>query len=311
MLFPPPLDSLAQAQYGLLTRAQILGVLSRSQLHRRLRAGLLVPVGRGVYRLAGSPVTWRQRALAACLAIGDPVAVSHRAAGYAWRVASLAAPRRSRCPSRRVEVPGLAMWSCTAGRYRRSTSSADGISLSRRRRARSSICPRCSPAPCWHGWRTTCSVAASWTSPSSRPDWEPTSRCRGFGAMSSRTSCAAAATGASVRPRRRTGSSTRWSGPVSRHRPVTIDRWWEAPCGSWTAPTRNFASGSITTGGLFIGTWRTFTATANRQAAFQLEGWILFQVTLAWTADQLIARVSAAIDQRSAGMARPSGRMIP
>src|SRR5437899_2159295 len=76
---------LAAAQHGALSRAQALkcGVSPRT-IDRRLAAGvgdLLYP---GVYRLAGSPATWRQSLLAACLAWGEGAVVSHRSAAALW-----------------------------------------------------------------------------------------------------------------------------------------------------------------------------------------------------------------------------------
>jgi very-short-patch-repair endonuclease len=75
----------AAAQHGALSRAQALecGVGPRT-IDRRLAAGVWDPLYPGVYRLAGSPATWRQSLLAACLAWGDGAVVSHRAAAALW-----------------------------------------------------------------------------------------------------------------------------------------------------------------------------------------------------------------------------------
>lgn len=74
---------LAAGQHGALSRRQLLeaGVTGHVIGHR-LRSGLLVGVHAGVYRLAGSPVTWHQRIMAATLAAGPDAAASHRAAAY-------------------------------------------------------------------------------------------------------------------------------------------------------------------------------------------------------------------------------------
>jgi hypothetical protein len=93
VLIPPALQVHANAQFGLVTRAQSLESLTRSGLQRRLVAGVLGQVDWGVYRLVGAPISWRQRALASCLALGQPVAVSHLAAAYLWQVPCVAAPR--------------------------------------------------------------------------------------------------------------------------------------------------------------------------------------------------------------------------
>lgn len=92
VLFPTSLAGYAEAQFGLVTRAQALQELSARALYRRLASGMLVPVEPGVYRLAGAPLCWRQRAMARCLALGGEVAVSHLAAAYLWQVTSIAPP---------------------------------------------------------------------------------------------------------------------------------------------------------------------------------------------------------------------------
>jgi hypothetical protein len=65
-------------QHGLITRSQAGD--DRARIEHRLASGRWVRVGAGVYRLAGMPVTWEQRALAACLIAGPGAVVSHRSA---------------------------------------------------------------------------------------------------------------------------------------------------------------------------------------------------------------------------------------
>lgn len=89
---PWSLQVQARTQFGLLTRSQALATLSKPALQRRLSSGLLLPAGRGVYRLPGATPSWRQRAMASCLHMGGEVAVSHLAAAYLWRAESVAAP---------------------------------------------------------------------------------------------------------------------------------------------------------------------------------------------------------------------------
>ena len=55
-------------------------------IQHRLATGRWVLVARGVYRLAGVPVTWKQRALAACLISGAGAVVSHRSAAVLWGI---------------------------------------------------------------------------------------------------------------------------------------------------------------------------------------------------------------------------------
>ncbi len=73
--------SIAGEQHAAVTRRQLLEAgVSRHVIGHRVRSGLLVPIHAGVYRVAGGPVTWHQRILAATLAAGG--VASHRAAAY-------------------------------------------------------------------------------------------------------------------------------------------------------------------------------------------------------------------------------------
>lgn len=76
---------LAAAQHGVFSRGQALACgFNRRTVDRRLSSGLWVRLYAGVYRLAGTPATWRQSLLAACLAWGDGAVVSHLAAAALW-----------------------------------------------------------------------------------------------------------------------------------------------------------------------------------------------------------------------------------
>lgn len=76
------LINLLARQLGVITvqQAREHG-MSDDAIRNRVRQGRWIRVSRGVYRLAGSPYTWEQRALAACLSIGPRAALSHGAAG--------------------------------------------------------------------------------------------------------------------------------------------------------------------------------------------------------------------------------------
>ena len=78
------LDKIATRQHGVVTRAQALTVMTRGQLQRRVASGHLVRLRHTVYRVEGSPETWHQRLMAACLAAGDGAYVSFRAAAALW-----------------------------------------------------------------------------------------------------------------------------------------------------------------------------------------------------------------------------------
>jgi hypothetical protein len=78
-------EALAEVQYGLVTRTQAGEYLSPNAIDRRVRSHRFVAVFPGVYRIAGAPVTARQRALATTL-WADPARVSHLVAGRLLRL---------------------------------------------------------------------------------------------------------------------------------------------------------------------------------------------------------------------------------
>ena len=103
------LDRLAARQYSLAHRTQALDLgMTPRQLHARLEAGILVPVHRGVYRLAGAPTSPEQALLAASLAAGG--VASHRSAAVLWglRAVEAATPEitlvRTACPTLRSVI---------------------------------------------------------------------------------------------------------------------------------------------------------------------------------------------------------------
>lgn len=75
----------ATMQYGLVTWQQLIDAgVRRSTITRWVRSGRLVSVQPRVHRVAGAPVTWHQRVLAAVLAAGPGAAASHRTAAALW-----------------------------------------------------------------------------------------------------------------------------------------------------------------------------------------------------------------------------------
>lgn len=72
------LAALATRQHGLVTRQQaLLHGLGDGQIHHRLRSQRWERIDRGVYRIAGTPVTWQQRAWAAVHAAPQGAHASH------------------------------------------------------------------------------------------------------------------------------------------------------------------------------------------------------------------------------------------
>ncbi|MEA2716660.1 MAG: hypothetical protein QOI99_977 [Actinomycetota bacterium] len=85
--FDAAVARLASRQRSLITHAQVVGLGGTpAMIHTRLASGRWILVGRGIYRLGGAPVTWHQRALAACLVAGPGAVVSHRSAAVVWGV---------------------------------------------------------------------------------------------------------------------------------------------------------------------------------------------------------------------------------
>ena len=92
---------LAGRQHGLITASQ-LGLLgyTKDQVYRRLQAGVLFRVHRGVYAVAGTKDGFEFRVFAAVLAAGDGALASHRCA------AALFDLRRLPCDVPEVTVSG-------------------------------------------------------------------------------------------------------------------------------------------------------------------------------------------------------------
>ncbi len=72
-------------QHGVVSRAQVLRLGgTQRMIQSRIRSELWESFHPGVYRLAGSPSSWRQSLMAACLACGAGAVASHRSAGALW-----------------------------------------------------------------------------------------------------------------------------------------------------------------------------------------------------------------------------------
>jgi hypothetical protein len=106
--FDRRLLELAGRQHYVVARAQLREFGSDRQIDHRLKQGRLERVHEGVYRIVGSPNTWHQRLLAACLASSGANAASFRAAAQLWELlknddlVEVTAPRH-----RRVQLDGV------------------------------------------------------------------------------------------------------------------------------------------------------------------------------------------------------------
>jgi hypothetical protein len=94
---------IAHRQLGLITYEQARQHLDDEAIRHRLAAGRWERVHRGVYRIAGYPITYEQRVLAAVLAAGPDAVASHRSAAVLWGFDDVApdvveiSVRRPRC----------------------------------------------------------------------------------------------------------------------------------------------------------------------------------------------------------------------
>jgi hypothetical protein len=87
------IGDIADHQLGVVTSTQLRarGMTSR-QIERCLDAGLLERMHVGVFRVRGAPMTFEQRLVGACLAIGPEAAASHRAAATIHELLSYREP---------------------------------------------------------------------------------------------------------------------------------------------------------------------------------------------------------------------------
>lgn len=98
-----PILRIASRQHGLVTTQQLIALgYSKHAIRRRLEAGVLFRVHRGVYAVAGTRDMFDFRVMAAVLAAGEGSLASHRCA------AALYGLRRIRCELPEVTVCGRA-----------------------------------------------------------------------------------------------------------------------------------------------------------------------------------------------------------
>lgn len=79
------LARLCHRQHGVFTLGQALRLgLPASTVAGRTRRGTYERVHHGVYRVSAAPQDWHGQVMAACLAVGDRAAASHRCAARLW-----------------------------------------------------------------------------------------------------------------------------------------------------------------------------------------------------------------------------------
>lgn len=98
---------LAERQHGVFSVAQ--SGLTRDQIAARVARGELERARVGVYRIGGSPPTWEQAVMAACL-VGPPAWASHGTAARLWRLRHAPAEERLHVVTpadQRLRQPGV------------------------------------------------------------------------------------------------------------------------------------------------------------------------------------------------------------
>jgi very-short-patch-repair endonuclease len=81
------IERLAAAQFGLVSRTQAKALgLTNDILRRRLDSGRWESIHRDVFRIAGAPISLRQRMLAACLGWGPDALISFNSAMRLWEL---------------------------------------------------------------------------------------------------------------------------------------------------------------------------------------------------------------------------------
>ncbi len=78
---------IATRQYGVVSRSQVIACgVSPRQIQRRVAAGRLIPMHRGVFAVGHGAPRQEARWLAAVLACGEGAVLSHRSAGALWQL---------------------------------------------------------------------------------------------------------------------------------------------------------------------------------------------------------------------------------
>jgi very-short-patch-repair endonuclease len=103
-------QALAGRQHGVVTWEQLIAAgLSPRAIERRLEAGWLVRLYKGVYAVGHTALTRRSHLVAAVYACGPSALASHRAAGWLWGILRGAQPIEVTAPRSRTARDGFAV----------------------------------------------------------------------------------------------------------------------------------------------------------------------------------------------------------
>src|SRR4029453_10065485 len=104
---------IAYRQHGLVTRAQLLdAAASPRQVERRIGAGALLPVHRGVYRVGHQAPSTEATYMAAVLAAGEGAVLSGLAAAHLHGLVKGAAPRAEVTARKERRIEGVKTRRC-------------------------------------------------------------------------------------------------------------------------------------------------------------------------------------------------------
>jgi very-short-patch-repair endonuclease len=101
-------QGLAGRQHGVVSRKQLTSAgLTRREIGRRIEAGWLVPLHRGVYAVGHTALTHKSHLLAAVYACGAGALAGYRAAGALWGMLRRAQPIEVTAPRSRTKHDGI------------------------------------------------------------------------------------------------------------------------------------------------------------------------------------------------------------
>lgn len=136
---------LFENQHGVIHRRQALAAgVTRGVIQKKLARGEWVTILPATYRLSGSPQTWHQLVMAACLWAGPGAVASHRTAAALLDLPGFNPGIVEITTNRRLSAPGIIVHRCLMN-ARIDTSTCDGIPVTAAHRTIIDLCAVSSP----------------------------------------------------------------------------------------------------------------------------------------------------------------------